>query len=168
MSKNIILIGMPLSGKTTTGEYLSKVLNKYFFDTDKYIEEIENMSIKEIFRIKGEKYFRKLEKKSIDEVEKINNTIIAVGGGLPAFFDNMHRLDASGVTVFIDVPMERLIERAKKNIDRPLLTKDIEKQIEMLYNTRLEYYLRAKVVIKYENEDVHTLSEKIIHNINCI
>ena len=80
--KNIILIGMPASGKSTIGKLLSKKINYKYFDTDIYLEEKENKKIKNIFLEKGEKYFRDLETKYLKEVSQINKSVICTGGGV--------------------------------------------------------------------------------------
>ena len=79
--KNIVLIGMMGSGKSLIGKILSKKLNLNFVDIDKKIEEIENSNISDIFKNKGENYFREIEKNISIDYLKLENKIISLGGG---------------------------------------------------------------------------------------
>ena len=81
LKKNLILIGMMASGKSTIGRLLAKKLNLKFFDTDFIIEKRAEMKIVEIFQKKGEPYFRNLEKKIILNLLNKNNCVISLGGG---------------------------------------------------------------------------------------
>ena len=81
LNKNLILIGMMASGKSTIGRLLAKKLNLKFFDTDFIIEKKVKMRIFEIFQKKGEPYFRNLEKKIILNLLNKNNCVISLGGG---------------------------------------------------------------------------------------
>ena len=87
--KTIVLTGMMGSGKTTLGKLLGETLNMKFIDIDSSIELSEKSSIKNIFEIKGEKYFRELEKQTIKTIFKPEDLIIALGGG--AFENNITR-----------------------------------------------------------------------------
>ena len=81
LNKNLILVGMMASGKSTIGRLLAKKLNLIFFDTDFIIEKKAKMKIVEIFQKKGEPYFRNLEKKIILNLLNKNNCVISLGGG---------------------------------------------------------------------------------------
>ena len=81
LNKNLILIGMMASGKSTIGRLLAKKLNLKFFDTDFIIEKKAKMKIIEIFQKKGEPYFRNLEKKITLSLLNKNNCVISLGGG---------------------------------------------------------------------------------------
>ena len=79
--KNIVLIGMMGSGKSSIGKILSKKLNLNFIDIDKKIEESENNTISDIFEKRGESYFRKIEENISINYLKLENKIISLGGG---------------------------------------------------------------------------------------
>ena len=81
LKSNIVLIGMPGCGKTTVGKVLAKKLNYKFCDMDLYIQQMTKKTIKELFE-PGEENFRDFETKACEELAKLNNTIIASGGGV--------------------------------------------------------------------------------------
>ena len=88
-NKNIVLLGMMGSGKSTIGYLLSNKINSDFYDIDKIIEEEEGLKITEIFENKGENYFRKIEEKICLKILKFNKKIISLGGG--SFLNNKIR-----------------------------------------------------------------------------
>ena len=86
MKKNLVLLGMMGVGKTTLGKIVSKKINLKFIDTDSNIEKKHEMKISEIFKEKGEKFFRLEEEKEVLESLKEINSVIALGGGAFFFF----------------------------------------------------------------------------------
>ena len=117
---------MPGCGKSTFGRKVARELCLDFFDLDKEIIHSEQIPITEIFEVKGEDYFRKIESKLLRDVSLNNdNFIMATGGGAPCFFNNMDFMNANGHTIFIDTPIEILIERlSHRGIEkRPLIKK---------------------------------------------
>ena len=108
------------SGKTTIGKLLSKELNFDFLDTDKIIELKEQMSCKEIFKKKGENYFRTMEMQLLPSL-KNTNTIIATGGGFPIYNDNFKKLNSIGTTIYLKTSAEELNRRTKIESGRPLI-----------------------------------------------
>ena len=113
---NIVLIGMPMSGKTTLGTMLSTAFNKEFIDIDKEIVNRENMSINEIFETKGEDYFRSIERELYKEYAKKNGLIISTGGGIVKNIQSIDYLKENGMIVFVDRKIEKMI----MNNHRPL------------------------------------------------
>src|SRR5215216_5287440 len=103
----IYLIGMPGSGKTTLGKQIAEDLGFPFIDLDTEIENREGKSISEIFSHKGEDHFRVLESTLLKELSSSShNVVIATGGGAPCYFGGMETMNATGLTVFIDVPLD--------------------------------------------------------------
>jgi shikimate kinase len=150
----IYLIGLPGSGKSTLGRQLSKSLNIPFIDLDTAIEQKENRVIKDIFKQKGEDYFRKLESETLRRIsEGLADFIMATGGGAPVFYDNMEFMNSFGQTVFLDVPprviTERIIKADKE--ERPLLARlgpdELKDQIEFLRSQRIRFYNQATYTI---------------------
>ena len=123
MKKSLVLTGMMGVGKSTIGRLLAKRLKVKFIDVDKIIEELEGCSIKTIFKIKSEKYFRELEKKTTLELLKKSQSVIALGGG--AFLDRSIRsaVKNSSVSFWLDVNINILIKRLSKSEKRPLLSR---------------------------------------------
>lgn len=120
----IILIGYMGSGKTTIGKALSKQLNVKFLDLDDYIVEAEKLSVHEIFKNKGEVYFRKKETEYLKEVlDRQEDVVLSVGGGTPCFGDNVRLInEATPNSIYIKTDLNVLCDRLMKERDeRPLL-----------------------------------------------
>ncbi|MEW8955691.1 shikimate kinase [Clostridium sp.] len=159
--KNIILIGMSGCGKTTVGKALSENLGMKFMDTDDEIEKKEGISTSNIFKLKGEKYFRKVEKNLIEEISALENTVIATGGGMAVFEDNINKLNEIGYTIFLRVKEEVFLERILEDRKRPLAMKGREYLIE-LYLSRVDKYLKAHKIVDCENKDIDFIVNEII------
>lgn len=118
--KNIVLIGMTGSGKTTIGKEISQRFNMEFVDMDSIIENQEGTSIKNIFKEQGESYFRDIETECAKKLSERTGIIISTGGGVVKRPENMLFLKKHSVTVFLDRPIENIlndVDMAK----RPLL-----------------------------------------------
>ena len=113
LNKNLVLIGMMGSGKSSIGKKLSKKLEFEFIDTDSKIEEIEKKTISEIFKKNGEKYFRNIEEVISLKSLKLNNKVIALGGG--GYINPTIRKYAlkKCISVWLDWKNETLINRIK-------------------------------------------------------
>ena len=131
---NIILTGMPCSGKTTVGKLLAKRVNKKFVDTDEEIVKKIGMSIPEYFEKYGEGKFREMESLVIKELSAQNNQVIATGGGAILNPDNIRRLKQNGLIYFLDRPIELLLP----SDDRPLSSN--RESLEKRYNERYSIY----------------------------
>ena len=131
---NLVLIGMPGSGKSTIGKKLAKETGKVFVDTDSLIAEKANKKIAAIFAEEGEAGFRKLEQEVIAEVGKEHGMVIATGGGVIKKEANMDALKQNGNIVFIDRPLELL----EVGNGRPL-SQDRE-AVRKLYEERYALY----------------------------
>lgn len=139
---NIVLTGMPGSGKTTVGKLLAKSQGRAFIDTDKLIEE-KYGAIATIFEKDGEQRFRELETAAVKEASKNCGCVIATGGGAILRAENVDALKSNGRIFFIDRPLEEIIPTA----DRPL-ARDVE-AIKKRYEERYGIYNEtADVVIK--------------------
>ena len=138
MDKNIILlIGMPGCGKSTIGEELANKINYDFCDMDKYIEEISNSTVKELFNI-SEEYFRDYETLACKELSNKSKIIISSGGGVIKRKKNIDYFKDKGIIIFIDRPIEDIL----KDVDtssRPLLS-DGKSKLYNLYSERYNLY----------------------------
>ncbi|MFI3325290.1 MAG: shikimate kinase [Clostridia bacterium] len=141
----ILLCGFMGCGKTSIGKRTAKLLNYKFVDMDIYIENKENLTVKEIFAKKGESYFRDLETKICAELCQFDNIIIASGGGTVMKKENIEVLNkANCKIIFIEVPIKALQERLKRDTRRPLLQRnDRNEFIENLYNERYPVYKKV-------------------------
>ena len=161
MFNNVILIGMPGSGKSTIGRLLSSKLSYGFYDTDKAIELNENMTIEEMFELKGEIYFREKERMLINDLLKMNKYVISTGGGMPIYFDNLKRLKKTGITVFINSSLEVLIKRSPNLNNRPLLKDYAEKNMRSLYYERINIYNQCDIIVKDNGYNAEYVAEVI-------
>ena len=113
--QNIVLIGMPGSGKTTVGRLLSQKLGRDFVDTDHMITEDYGI-ISDIFAQYGEGYFRDIESEAVKKASKINSSVIATGGGAILRQENIDALRQNGVIFFLNRPLDDIMPTS----DRPL------------------------------------------------
>ncbi len=141
MERHIVLIGMMGSGKTTTGKILSQMLGISFIDTDEVIEERENMSISEIFKTKGERYFREKETVVLNSLLNNKPSIIATGGGIILSSENREMIKKRSIPIFLYGDIEVLAKRLEKASDRPLLEGDVVyKRLKSIWSDREKFY----------------------------
>ncbi len=159
--KNIYLVGFMGSGKSTVGRILAEKLNMNFVDVDQLIEEEEKMKISDIFKKKGEKYFRELERRKIKDLTKGENLVISTGGGLGADRENMDLMKKTGFVVWLDVSLDEIIKRCEGDKNRPLLNQSYE-NIKKLYEKRKPVYKMAHIHIKTDNKNPENIAKEII------
>ena len=149
MATNIILVGMPASGKSTIAFLLSKRLKSYtLIDTDSIIEKTQGMMISEIFNKYSEDYFRKLEYDTIKLVCNGKNKIIAIGGGAFENPDNRATLLKFGKVFYLKSDLDVLYYRISEDSSRPLLQNENPKLVlEKLLQKREENYKKAHYTI---------------------
>lgn len=140
---NIVLIGMPTAGKTTTGRKIAEILNQSFFDTDQLIIEYTGQSCSDILVTQGEEFFRMIESKIIKSIAHNQNIVIACGGGVVECPQNIECLKATGRIYFIDCPLCDL----QSTPYHPL--SNTQERLVALYQKRIPMYNRnADVIIK--------------------
>ncbi len=154
--ENIVLIGMPSSGKSTVGDILAARFGRACVDTDRVIEANEGVSIPQIFAEKGEKSFRDIEAATVAEVSRSGGVVIATGGGAVLREENLRALRQNGRLYFLDRPLEQLIPTE----GRPL-ARDAE-AIEARYKERYGIYTQAADVIIENNGSAIEAAERII------
>ena len=150
-------------GKTTLGKIVSKMTDLKFIDTDANIEKNCLMKISEIFKRKGEKFFRLQEKKEVLKLLKESNSVIALGGG--AFIDKTVRdnILKNAISIWLDTNLNDLNKRTKWNNKRPLLNKENnQKEINKLYENRKGIYKLANYRINCDNLSKKNIAKKII------
>lgn len=169
---NIALIGFMGTGKTTAGKILAENLKREFVDLDKEIEQGEKISIKDIFKKCGEKHFRMLERKILKDILKRKKLIVSCGGGIVLSEKNRKDLK-SAIVILLKAKPETIVERLKKDNDRPLL-KNLNKQqkidgIKTLLSERKYFYeISADYSINTDKYDPRETARKIEEMINKI
>lgn len=137
--KNIVLIGIMGSGKSTVGKAAANRLRLAFIDLDQYIEERWG-SISSLFE-KGEEHFRNIEAKAVQEVCELEGAVIATGGGVIKRDENIMALKKKGSLFFLDRPIEEILPDIQTS-HRPLL-KDGKNKLKELYDERYPLYRKA-------------------------
>ena len=155
----IVLTGFMTAGKTTVGRILADKKDFNFYDSDQLIEAREKMSIQDIFTVKGEKYFRKIEKEVISELLNSKEDLVLAPGGGAVLNDELRHLMLEKAEVFcLDVSAEEVLKRNKKeDIVRPLLEVDHPlTKIKSLLAERKKYYQQIPIHI---NSDRYSAAE---------
>ena len=161
--KNIYLVGFMATGKTSVGIKLAKRLNKEFFDLDDLIEQQQNMCIVDIFKEKGEPYFRKIEKKVIQDISQKSDLVIGCGGGAVVDEENLSILKNSGTVICLKADVDTILKRSSGSGQRPLLNvRDPGSRIRDLLNKREPFYNKSDHIIDTTDLDVGAVAEKII------
>lgn len=137
--KNLVLIGMPGSGKTKLSQILSRRFGLTALDTDQMVEEAAGLSIPEIFEQFGEEHFRQLETQACQKAARAQRAVIATGGGAILREENMTALAETGVIFFRDRDPNAIVK--ENHGGRPLLAED-SSRVFRLYETRYPLYLR--------------------------
>lgn len=134
---NLVLIGMPGSGKTSIGKKLAQRLKMDFVDTDALVEQ-QYGAIPEIFRNKGESMFREYEHQAAVDASKQANTVVATGGGIILNDSNINALKETGSLFFLNRPLEKLLDDIDTS-GRPLLA-DGKHRLKTLHDERYPLY----------------------------
>ena len=142
IDKNLFLIGMMGSWKTTVGRKLAATLDMEFIDTDDAIEEMTEMKVTDIFREFDEKRFREMETAFFVEKAKQSGHVFSTGGGIVLEKDNRNVLQNSGVCFFLDASRKILAQRIHNTDKRPLLadSDNLEDRLKTIWQDRSELY----------------------------
>jgi shikimate kinase len=150
------------AGKSKLGKKLAVKLNIPFFDSDSLIEEIEKLSIDQLFKSKGEAYFRMMEKKVIDDFQTKDDFVLSVGGGLPCQGNLMNDLNHLGTTIYLKHSSGILHQRLRNNkLNRPLLLDLSDEEMKAFIENKLAereaFYMKSKLVLKTEDQSVNEI-----------
>ncbi len=162
LNKNIVLLGMMGSGKSTIGYLLSKNINFNFFDIDKFIEEETGLKIYDIFQNKGEIYFRNLEEKVTLKLLKGKGKIVSLGGG--GFLNKNIRKEIlkNHISFWLSWKSSTIISRIKKSKKRPIAFNLDENNLKKLITDRSTIYSEAKFKINCETLSKNMIVKNII------
>ena len=161
-NKNIVLIGMMGSGKSSIGKILSKKLNINFIDIDRKIEELESLSISDIFKKNGENYFRKIEEKISLKYLKSENNIISLGGG--GFINSSVRklCQKTCLSFWLNWKNETIINRIYKSKKRPMVKNLTKDKINDLIKERSKIYELSNYKINCDKLDKFQIINMIL------
>ena len=162
-SKNIVFLGMMGSGKSSIGFLVSKKLKLDFYDIDNYIENKLNMKISNIFKNKGEKFFREYEEKITLDVLKKKGIVIALGGG--AFINKNIRKEVlkNHQSFWLKLNSEILIKRIKTSVKRPLAYNTSVADLKNMIKDRTKYYEKALFKINCDELTKKEITDKILN-----
>ena len=164
-SKNVILTGMMGSGKTSVGLELAKILECDFFDLDEIIEK-KYGKITQIFKDKGENYFREIETSELKNFKNNRAFVLSTGGGAVLKEENLEILRSLGEVFYLSANAQTIYNRVKEQTQRPLLnTKDPKKTIEDILSSRLEKYEKSGEKIVTDNKNIEQIAREIYEKI---
>lgn len=173
--KRIFLVGYMGAGKTTLGRLIAQLMEMEFIDLDHYIERRYMKSVNEIFKEKGEEFFRQFERNMLHEVGTFENVVVSTGGGAPCFFDNARFMNEHGISVYLKTNVETLFSRLKTGRHtRPILKdKNDEELLDFISGSiqkREPYYQQATLIfdashldsVEQINEAANTLQNLLL------
>lgn len=167
MTQRVYLIGFMGSGKSTLGRWLANAMDGWtFIDMDQFIESKYHKTIPQIFADKGEEGFRKMEALSLKELSTFENVIIGTGGGTPCFFDNMERMNSTGLSIYLKLSPQIIYDRLQTSkTPRPLI---LDKHGDELLNfiadklkERESFYMQASIIADANEWEVQDFVEAI-------
>lgn len=171
MKEHLFICGMMGSGKTTVGTALAKYLKLPFIDTDRWIRGITQKSIPQLFKEKGETYFRQLEMDCIAELAENTKTVIGLGGGSLNQVEILPIIQSYGTLIYLNSSIEWLYRFVSKDSNRPLLLNDagvmtneseIKKRLTRIYDERRLAYETASIQIRTDKKSIQEIVHEII------
>lgn len=147
MGKNIILIGMMGTGKSTVGRLVADSLGYTLIDLDTEIEKLDGRTIPEMFEADGESYFREAESAALRSVLLRKGIVVASGGGAVLSTENCEAMKQGGWVVALTADAASIVERVRGDVNRPLLAGDVEERVGRILDERKDKYLFADVLL---------------------
>jgi shikimate kinase len=156
----IYLVGFMCAGKTSVARALARRLDWQAIDIDELVEQRERSTVAEIFSKRGEPYFRTAERAALADHLPVRHAVVATGGG--TFMDPQNRaaINRDGVSVWLDVPLERVIARMPADGRRPLAADRLE--LERLYHVRRESYQHAHLRLDASRASIDDLADQLV------
>ena len=165
----VFLVGLPASGKTTIGKWLSQKMNWEFLDLDECIVDETKISINAFFKLYGESAFRDKESEILRKIEHKQNVIVACGGGTAAHSENMKWMQERGITVFLNIDLGTIQTRIHANPnERPLFEGknliEIREKLQEMLTFRGDYYHKSKIIWNKSNpnEYLHVAVSQLV------
>ena len=165
--RNLYLVGMMGSGKSSTGPQLAKTLSYGFVDSDSVIEGIIKTSISNFFESEGESSFREIESKVLAAIGERHSLIVATGGGIVLRKENWGVLH-QGIVIWLDPSEEVLSKRLSMDKLRPLLKNKNESTINTILNERTPFYREADLHVSINDEPIEIVTQKVLEGLSEI
>jgi shikimate kinase len=156
----VYLVGFMAAGKTTVARALAARLDWRVADIDDMIEAREHMTVAEVFARRGEPHFRTVERAVLQDQLATRHCVVATGGGTFVDPQNRAAINGNGASVWLDVPLERAIERMPADGRRPLAADRAE--FEQLFHARRAAYQLAHLRIDAGRASVNALVEQLL------
>lgn len=156
----VYLVGFMGAGKTTVGRALAKRLDWQAVDVDEIVEQRERATVAEIFAKHGEAYFRAVERAVLLDQIAPRHVVVATGGGTFVDVQNRAAINRDGVSVWLDVPIDRLVARIPADGRRPLAAD--RASFERLYHQRRAAYDQAHLRLEAGRASVDALVEQLV------
>ena len=159
-AEKVYLVGFMGSGKTTIARALAKRLDWRAIDIDHAVEQRERLPVADIFTKHGEPYFRIAERTALTEQLGIRQAVVATGGGTFVDPQNRAMINADGLSIWLDIPLERALSRVPADGRRPLAAD--RESFERLYHLRRAAYQHAHVRVDAGRQGVDALVEQLM------
>ncbi len=168
-NSNIFLVGPMGAGKTTVGRLLAHFLGKAFYDSDREIQKRTGVGIPLIFEIEGEAGFRKRETEMLAELVKMENIVLATGGGAVLRPENREMLKHRGTVIYLRAAIDDLWRRTRQDKNRPLLqTSDPRRKLAELHIQRDPLYREtAHIVVESGKRSARHLAQLLAQQLAC-
>jgi len=165
--KNIFLIGPMGAGKSAVGRQLARTLHLTFVDSDDEVEARTGVDIAFIFEKEGDEGFRKREAAAIDDLTKMDNVVLATGGGAVMDADTRSNLGGRGFVVYLYTTVDQQAARTRKGRERPLLEGGNRREIleELLAQRDPLYREIADLIVETDGRKVHSVANEIVEHI---
>jgi len=157
--ERVFLVGFMGAGKTSVGECLAREMRYRFVDLDREIEREAGRSVPEIFRDDGEPIFRRLEAGALRLVGAQSGIVVGTGGGTLTLWENRDFIHRSGVSVWLDAPLDVMLERCRRGEHRPLLSD--RPRMEALLAERVPAYQLSDLKVDAGSESPEALAARI-------
>ena len=163
MDNNIYLIGFMGCGKSTIAAGLNQMYGSQVVEMDQWIVERENMTIPEIFKEKGEPYFRDVETSLLKEIAQKTNQVVSCGGGIVLREENVLEMKKSGKIILLTAKPETILERVSGDDNRPVLQgkKTVADISALIENRRSKYEAAADFIVETDEKTVLEICQEI-------
>jgi shikimate kinase len=170
----VYLTGFMGSGKSTVGPILANTIGYDFVDLDRTIEEAEGVAIGELFRLRGEHYFRLREKEAIERLPRDRKLVVALGGGALVDPGNFQTVTTTGIMVYLRLPAASLWKRLRRRGGRPLLADEngervsdelLRDRIESLLRLREPLYAKADLIVDVDERQVGLTVDRVVRSL---